>query len=78
MLAAEGAGALRAYSLVRPQTPGAQSHPLYPAVYLQAHPVNVGEPPGVGGPLGMADVVAKLAALTANPALGHESSSLTA
>ena len=39
--------------------------------------MNVREPPGVGGPLGVAYVVAELARFSANIALSHDFISLT-
>ncbi len=71
-------GDLRPNPLVRAQAPGAQPYSLGSPVDLQAYAMDVGQPPRIGGPLGVADVVTKLAAFTANPALGHGSSSLTA
>ena len=69
---------LHAHSLMCPKASGAEAHSLHSTIDLQPVSMDIREPPRVGPALGMADVVAKLAALITNPALGHEISSLTA
>ena len=63
--------------MVSTQASGAQLHPLYTAVLQKPDFVHVGEPPGVGGPFGVANVMTKLAVFATNLAFGHESTSLT-
>jgi hypothetical protein len=66
-----GHAPLRTHALMRTQTPGAYAHPLRAAVHLQAYLLNVGQPTCIGMSFGVAYVVAELAYLATNLALGH-------
>ena len=57
--------------MVRPQASGAQPNALRSAIYLKAGLMNVGQPPSIGAPLGVAYVVAKLAVFAADLTFGH-------
>ena len=68
---------LRAHVLMRTQAPGAYTHTLRAAVHLQAVFLDVGQPTCIGMSFRVAYVMAELAYLATNIALGHLSSSLT-
>ena len=68
---------LRANALMRAQAPSTYAHTLRAAVYLQAVFLNVGQPTRIGMSFRVAYVMAELAYLATNFALGHLSSSLT-
>ena len=70
-------GSLRSFNLAGSKAGSANVHFLGSAVYLHANRLDIGLPNMIGASMGMANIVSKMNAFSANSTFRHGSTSFT-